>query len=94
MTVIGALYHLFRPPREIRVAVRDMIFEIPGREGDVKSLGDVPEVAVFHDGGLVLRNCHIRGAIELKLHSAEGVLVIKGLAGTAIRYVPPGGGGT
>lgn len=87
--VIGWLLRRLWRPRVIRVGLRDLVFEIPGREGNVTSLGDVPEVMAFHEGALVLRNCEVHGAVEFRLHSREGVLIIKGIAGSAIRYIPP-----
>lgn len=85
MGAIRALCQIVRPAKQIAVHVRDIVFEVPGRGGEVA------DVLSFHDGKLVLRNCHIRGAVAFELHQPEGVMIIRGLAGSVIRYEPPEG---
>jgi hypothetical protein len=88
--VIRALYRLLRPAKVVRVYVRDLTFTLPGREdGDVADLIELADVLTFHEGKLVLRNCHISGAVSFELHQHEGVMIISGMAGSAIRYEPP-----
>jgi hypothetical protein len=89
-SAIGTLCRLLFPPRRIRANVRDITFRIPGQEGgDVTDLDQLADVLVINDGDLVLRNCHIRGAVSLRICPREGVLLIRGMAGSAIQYEPP-----
>lgn len=89
LSPIRAMYRVFRPAKVIRADVRDIVFEVSGKDGDVSSLDQLADVLGFHNGALVLRNCHIRGAVTFTLHQAEGVLVVQGMAGTVVRYEPP-----
>lgn len=78
------------PAKGMRVRIRDITFEVPGPDADqVADPVQFADVLCFHNGSLVLRNCHVRGAVAITVRLGEGVLVVQGMAGTVVRYEPP-----
>jgi len=75
----------------MKLIIRDVTFEVPvGYDADHASdINEIADVIAFHDGKLILRNCHVNGALSFAVDSRKNVMIITGLADTTVTYEPP-----